>query len=148
MLPEIAHEREFSERKRLPAREALFEAVPEGHPVLPEMPAEQHEIAAFGVTGREVDEPAVEVLHLHAGRLELGNEKPDLVRDFLDGALDLLRTNRIEPAAVPRHLSLEPGEALPVGDEAAARGDEPFDKRRNDAQRLVRLLLAEEPHTC
>ena len=122
--------------------------MPEGHPVLPEMPAEQHEIAAFGVTGREVDEPAVEVLHLHAGRLELGNEKPDLVRDLLDGALDLLRANRIEAAAVPRHLSLEPAEAFPVGDEAAARGDEPFDERRNDAQRLVRLLLAEELHTC
>ena len=148
MLPEIAHEREFSEGKRLPAREALFEAMPEGHPVLSKMPAEQHEVTAFGVARREVDEPAVEVLHLHAGRLELGNEKPDLVRDLLDGALDLLRTNRIEPAAVPCHLSLEPAEAFPVDDEAAARGDEPFDKRRNDAQRLVRLLLAEEPHTC
>ena len=122
--------------------------MPEGHPVLSKMPAEQHEITAFGVARREVDEPAVEVLHLHAGRLELGNEKPDLVRDLVDGALDLLRANRIEPAAVPRHLSLEPGEALPVGDEAAARGDEPFDERRNDAQRLVRLLLAEELHTC
>ena len=42
--------------------------------LLPEMPAEQHEIAAFGVAGREVDEPAVEILYLHAGRLELGNE--------------------------------------------------------------------------
>ena len=122
--------------------------MPEGHPVLAEMPAEQHEIAAFGVSGREVDEPAVEVLHLYAGRLELGNEKPDLVRDLLDGALDLLRANRIEPAAVPGHLSFEPGEALPVGDKAASRGDEPFDERRNDAQGVVRLLLAEEPHAC
>ncbi len=122
--------------------------MPEGHPVLPEMPAEQNEIAAFGVSGREVDEPAVEVLHLHAGRFELRNEKPDLLRDLLDGALDLLRANRIEPAAVPGHLSFEPGKALPVGDEAATRGDESFDERRNDAQGVVRLLLAEEPHTC
>ena len=112
------------------------------------MPAEQHEIAAFGVAGRKVDEPAVEILYLHAGRLELGNEKPDLVRHLLDGALDFLRASRIEPAAVPGHLSLELGEALPVGDEAAARGNEPFDEWRNDAERVVRLLLAEEPHTC
>jgi hypothetical protein len=122
--------------------------VPEGHTLLPEMPAEQHEIAALGVAGREVDEPAVEILHLHAGRLELGNEKPDLVRNLLDGALDLLHASRIEPAAVPGHLSLELGEALSVCDEAPAGGDKPFDERRNDAKRVVRLLLAEEPHTC
>ena len=65
------------------------------------MPAEQHEIAAFGVAGREVDEPAVGVSSPHAGRLELSNEKPDLVRNRLDGALDLLHASRIEPAAVP-----------------------------------------------
>ena len=112
------------------------------------MPAEQHEIAAFGMAGREVDEPAVEVLHLHAGRFELGNEKPDLVRDLLDGGLDVLRASRIEPAAVPGYLSLEAGEALPLGDEAATRCDEPFDERCHDGQRVVRLLLAEEPHTC
>jgi len=122
--------------------------VPESHPILSEMPAEQHEIVAFGMAGREVDEPAVEVLHLHADRFELGNEKPDLVRDVFDGALDLLRACRIEPAAVPGHLSLEAGEALPLGNEVATRCDEPFDEWRNDAQRVVRLLLAEEPHTC
>jgi hypothetical protein len=37
---------------------------------------------------------------------------------------------------------------LPVRDETPARSDEPFDERRYHAKRVVRLLLAEEPHTC
>ena len=92
--------------------------------------------------------PRSRSFHLHAGRLELSNEKPDLVRNRLDGALDLLHASRIRPAAVPGDLSLELSEAASVCDEASARSDEPFDERRNDAQRIVRLLLAEEPHTC
>jgi len=122
--------------------------VPEGDAVLPEMPAEQHEVAAFGVASREVDEPTVEVFHLHTGRLELGNEHPDLVRNLLDSALGLLHASWIEPAPVPGHLLLELGEMLPVRDETPARSDEPFDERRYHAKRVVRLLLAEEPHTC
>ena len=90
VLPEIAHGREFSEGKRLPAHKAFVEPVPKSDPILAEMPAKQHQIAAFGVAGGEVDEPAVEVLHLHAGSLEVGDQQPDLLRDLVDGILRLL----------------------------------------------------------
>lgn len=112
------------------------------------MPAKEDEIAAFRMVGRKIDEAAVEVFHLDTGRLELGDEQSDLVCDLLDRALGLLHASRVEATAVPRHLPPEPGEALPVRDEAPAGRDEPFDEGLDHSQSLVRLLLTEEPHTC
>lgn len=100
------------------------------------------------MAGGEVDEPAIEVLHLHAGRLELRNEEPDLSRNLLERPLRFLHAGRVEPAAVAGHLSLHPSETLAVGHEPSARRDEPLDERCDHIERLVRLLLAEEPHTC
>ena len=122
--------------------------MPEGHAILPEVPAKQDEIAAFGMPRRKVDEPAVEVLHLHAGRLELGDEERDLARNLIDRTLGLLHARRIEPAAVACDLSLHLGEAPAAGHEAPACRYEPFDERRDHLQGVVRLLLAEELHTC
>ena len=122
--------------------------MPKSDPILAEMPAKQHQIAAFGVVGGEVDEPAVEVLHLHAGSLEIGDQQPDLLRDLVDGILRLLDACGIETATVAGDLVPKLGEALSVGDETPARSDEPLDERRDDAEGFIRLLFAEEPHTC
>ena len=100
------------------------------------------------MVGGEVDEPAVEVLHLHAGGLEVGDQQRDLLRDLVDGILRLLDACGIETATVAGDLVPKLGEALSVGDETPARGDEPLDERRDDAEGFIRLLLAEEPHTC
>ena len=122
--------------------------MPEGDPILAEMPAKQHEIAVFGVPRGKVDEPAVEILHLHAFRLEVGDEQPDLVRDLLDGILSLLQPGWIEASPVPRHLAPKPREPPSLGHEPPSCRDEAFDERRDDPEGIVRLLLAEEPHRC
>lgn len=64
--------------------------MPEGDAILAEMPAKQHQITAFGMLRGKVDEPAVEIFHLHARGLEVGHEEPDLVRDLFDGVLSIL----------------------------------------------------------
>ena len=112
------------------------------------MPTEQHQIARFGVPGGEVDEAAVEILHLHAGRLELRDDEPDLVCDLLDVPVRLLYVPGIEASAVPRDLAPDLREPLSAGNESPARGDQPFYERRDDAEGIVRFLLAEEAHTC
>jgi len=122
--------------------------VPEGDAIFAEMPAKQHELAAIGVPRGKVDEPAVEILHLDAGRLEVGDEQPDLVRDFVEGILSLLRAGRIETSPVPRHLAPNLRESPALGYEPPARRDEALDVGRDDPEGVVRLLLAEEPHTC
>ena len=122
--------------------------MPEGHPIFAEVPAEQHELAALRVPGREIDEPPVEILHLHAGRLELGDQEPDLVPDLLGRTLGRLYAGGIEPASVSCHFSLHAGEAAALGHEAPTRRDEPLDEGGDPFERVVRLLLVEEPHTC
>ena len=100
------------------------------------------------MTGGEVDKPAIEVLHLDARLLEVRDEQADLARDRFHGVLRLLDAGRIETSTVSGHLAAKLRETLPVGDEAAACSDEPLDQRRVDVERLVRLLLAEQPHAC
>ena len=70
------------------------------------------------------------------------------ISDLVDGILRLLDACGIETATVAGDLVPKLGEALSVGDETPARSDEPLDERRDDAEGLSRLLLAEEPHTC
>src|SRR5919199_2546614 len=66
------------EGERLAAREPLFGAVPERDVIFAELPAEQDLAAA--VQAREVDEPPVEVLHLHAEALQLVDDGDELRR--------------------------------------------------------------------
>ena len=148
MLPEIAHRREFSEGERLPAREALFEPVPEGDPVLAEVPAEEDEFPGLGVLGGEVHEATVEVLHLDTCLLELGDDETDLAGHVLDGTLSLLHMLGIEAATVPTDLAPDRREPLAVGKELLARRDEPTDQRSDHGEGRIRFPLAEEAHTC
>jgi hypothetical protein len=122
--------------------------VPVAHAILAEVPAEQHDLAAFRVPGGEVDEPAVEVLDLHSRLLEIGDEEADLLRHLVYRRLSLLNLPRVEPASVPAHLVLDRREALPFLQETLARGDEPADERLDHGQSVIRFLLAEEAHTC
>ena len=118
------------------------------HPVLPDMPAEEDEVAGFGMASRKVDEALVEVLHLHARLLELRDDAPDLVRHLLDGALSVLNVLGIEPAAVPRHLAAHTRQAPALDHELLPRGNQPPHEGRDHRKGLVRFLLAEEAHTC
>lgn len=134
------------ERQRLPAREPLFEPVPVGDALLAVVPAEEHELAVFRVTGRKVDETPVEVLHLYPGGLELGHEPSHLARGFLDGALCLLELGGLEPASVPGHAAAKRTQPAARRKEPPSCGDEPLDERRDDGERGVRFLLGEEAH--
>ena len=116
--------------------------------VLAKVPAEQDEVTALGVPGREVDEAAIEILHLHTCLLELCDDEPDLARHGLDGVLCVLHVLGIEPAAVARHLASNGRQPLALDDELLARGHEAAHQRFDDDQRVVRFVLAEEAHTC
>ncbi len=119
-----------------------------GHALLAEMPAKEHQITAFGVARRKVDEPAVEILHLDAGFFELRDEQADLARDALDGCLGLLDPLRVEPTPVAGHLPADLGQPPAFGHEAPPRIHEPFHQWADHGESVIRFLLGEEAHAC
>src|SRR4029078_13126440 len=100
------------ERERFPAGEAFFEAVPERDLVLADLPAEQHFLAV--AQRGEVEETAVQVLHLDAELLELLDAAGDRLALALELLLERAGLLGIEVAAVSRDLLHEPG-ALTCG---------------------------------
>ena len=98
------------------------------------------------VVRRKVDQPLVEILHLHAGRFELTHEDRDLGTHLRSLLLELLYPFRIETAAVPGHSALDLLEPAGLLDETPASSYEPHDQRPHDLERVVRFLLREDPH--
>jgi len=134
------------EREWLPARESLFDPVPVLDAVLAEVPAEEHGLVTLRVVRWKVDQPLVEILHLHAGRLELTHEERDLGADLRSPILELAHPLRIETAAVPGHSAFDLLEPAGHMDEAPASSYEALDQRPHDLERVVGLLLGEDPH--
>lgn len=98
------------------------------------------------VVRRKVDQPLVEILHLHAGRFELTHEDCDLGADLHSLLLEVTYPFRIETAAVPGHSAsylLEPAGHM---GEASASRYEPLDQRAHDLERVIGLFLREYPH--
>jgi hypothetical protein len=134
------------EREWLPARESLFDPVPVLDALFPEVPAEEHCFETLRVVCRKVDQPLVEILHLHTGRFELTHEERDLGADLRSLLLELAHPLRVETTAVPGHSSfdlLEPGSNM---HEAPPSAYEPLDQRPYDLERVVGFLLGEDPH--
>jgi hypothetical protein len=134
------------EREWLPARESLFDPVPVLDAVLAEAPAKEHGLVTLRVVGRKVDQPPVEILHLDARRLHLIHEDRDLGADLRSLLLEFPHPFRIETAAVPGHSAFDLLEAAGYMDEASASAYEPLDQRSHDLERVVGLLLREDPH--
>src|SRR5919198_3494099 len=86
------------QRQGLTAGVALVGAVPERDLGLAELPAEQDDAAA--VLAREVDQAAVEVLHLHAEALQLLEHRHELRGGLLHLGGDGCDVGRRESAAV------------------------------------------------
>lgn len=116
--------------------------------ILSEVPAEEDELAVLRMSSWKVHEPAVEVLHLDSGLLELGHDEADLVRNRLDGVLCLLHVLGIESTTVPADLPPDRRQPLALSQESLARGDEALHERLDHREGIVRFLLAEEAHTC
>jgi hypothetical protein len=119
--------------------------MPVGHIALPETPAEEHGVALWMLRGK-IDQTLVEVLHLHAGLLELGNDARKIGGGLGGALLQFSDALEVEPAAVPGDRALNILEPAGHVDEAPAGLDEPLGKRPNDLQGVVRLFLREEPH--
>jgi len=134
------------EREWLPARESLFDPVPVLDSVLAQVPAKEHGLVTLRVPGGKVDQPLVEILHLDACRLELTHEERNLGADLCGLLLELAHPFRIEAAAVPGHPAFDLLEPAGHMDESLASGYEPFDQRPHDLERVVGLLLGEDPH--
>ena len=98
------------------------------------------------VVRRKVDQPPVEILHLHPGRLELTHEERDLGADLRSLLLELPHQLRIETAAVPGHATFDLPEPAGYMHEALPSGYKPLDERPHDLERVVGLLLGEDPH--
>jgi hypothetical protein len=130
----------------LPARESLFDPVPVLDAVLPEVPAEEHRLVTFRMVRRKVDQPLVEILHLHADRLELTHEERDFAADLRSMLLELAHPFRIETAAVPGHAAFDLLEPAGHMQEAPASPYEPLDQGPHDLERVVGFLLSEDPH--
>jgi hypothetical protein len=134
------------EREWLPARKSLFDPMPVLDAFLAEVPAEEHCLVTLRVVRRKVDQPLVEILHLHAGRLELTHEERDLGADLRSLLLELAHPLRIETAAVPGHSAFDSLEPAGHVYEAPASAYEPLDERPHDLERVVGFLLGEDPH--
>jgi hypothetical protein len=134
------------EREWLPARESLFDPVPVLDAVLAEVPAEEHGLVTLRVVSRKVDQALVEILHLHARRLQLTHEDRDLGADLRTLLLKLPHPFRIETAAVSGHSAFDFLETAGYMDETSASAYEPLDERPHDLERVVGLLLREDPH--
>src|ERR1044071_8421011 len=96
---QVGMEAGLVERQGFPAREALFEAVPEADLVLADLPAEQ-DFLAVRPQRREVDQAAVEILHLHPELLQQGHSSSDRLGLPLELALQLTGLLWVEVAAV------------------------------------------------
>src|SRR4029078_3224821 len=100
------------ERERFPAGEAFFEAVPERDLVLADLPAEQ-DFLPLAQRG-EVEETAVQVLHLDTELLELLDTAGDRLALALELLLERPPLLGIGGAGVSRDPLHEPG-SLPSG---------------------------------
>src|SRR6188768_809723 len=129
--------------ERFPAREAFLEAVPVGDLALADLPAEQHLLAV--AQGREVDEPAVEVLDQDAERLQLLDRTRDRLGLPLELLVELARLLRVEVAAVSRDPLGEPRAPGSRDREGAPVGDERLGDRPHLLEQRVRLLRSEVP---
>ena len=98
------------------------------------------------VVRRKVDQPPVEILHLHPGRLELTHEERDLGADLRSLLLELAHPLQVETAAVPGHSAFDLLEPTGNTHEASASAYEPLDQRPHDLERVVGFLLGEDPH--
>jgi hypothetical protein len=134
------------EREWLPARESLFDPVPVVDADLAEVPAEEYGLLAVRVVRRKVDQSLVEILDLHAGRLELTHEDRDLGARLRSLLLELPYPFRIETATVPGHSAFDMLEPAGHVHEAPTSSYEPLDQRPYDLERVVGLLLGEDPH--
>src|SRR4051812_31281622 len=126
-----------------PAREPLVEAVPERDALLADAPAEQ-DLASLVERG-EVEQPLVEVLHLHARLVELGHAALDLRGNRLQLGLELCEVARAQAAAVAldddaqlRALRVRLAPGSPEADDAFGQG-------AHDGERVVRVLRGEDP---
>lgn len=95
--------------------------------------------------GGEVDQAAVEVFHLDAEGVELGDEVGEAPLGFLPRPHRALEGARIQ-VAVSGHSGLQRREALRPGESVPPRVDEALDERPDHRQGLVRLLLCEQAH--
>jgi len=120
--------------------------VPERDARLAELPAEEDELAAFRMLGGKIDEPGVEILHLDARVLELGDEPSNGRSLGFERGFGLLHQGRVDPAAVPTHLAAKARDTPLLVEEPLPRTDELLDERAHGVERPVRLLLGEEPH--
>ena len=111
--------------------------------VLAQVPAKEDHVTRNRMDGREVDESSVEVFHLNAEPVELGDELGEAPLGLLLRPHRTTHGARIEAAAVSRHLGLQRRDTLRGGELVPPRGDESLDQRPHDRQRLVRLLLCE-----
>ena len=113
---------------------------------LAELPAEEHRLPALRVPRREVEEPAVRILELHALGVDLLHEAGGAGGRAGGPLAQRADATVVDAAAVPRDRRLGCPQLLGKAGDHAPLLREPLGERPETRQGFVRLVRREEPH--
>src|SRR5258708_38546538 len=80
--------------QRFPARKSILSGVPVADLFLAQLPAEQHRFAVQDA--RKIQQAFLQVLHLHANFIDLGQRVPRLLERFLARSASLRRLSDVD----------------------------------------------------